>query len=827
MLRRAMHDARIEASRENGQPNTSRPTESARRIPQEELWPRDQSRTDSSRRMESTNYGSAPAAQATKRSEESKRPAEPQREPEKQSRPTREIVPWHHELLERFFAAPPPKDPLTQNGRLYFVLLVFLCAFLAVVGKLFKVQVLDHNALAKAAQSQYRMQETIPAARGVIRDRNGVILATNAFVIKFAVDPKSIQDRPKLAALFAETFHKPVQSYLAMFRDTSRQYIVVEKDVPQEVAQKLDSVKDRGLLREAEPRRQYAFESRASHVIGFAGRDDRGLAGIELLANRELSGQNGYQIMERDGRGIKRPDVDYESLAPKNGEDITLTIDESIQSFTESALKAGVAKANAEAGLVIVMRPKTGEILALANAPDFDPNHFGKATNDDLRDRAITDAFEPGSIIKVITAAAALEDGVMKPDDKIYAEGGRWKSDGATFIDTHEYGELTFRGALEKSSNISFAKISDKLDRRRFFKYLRDFGLGGVTGIDLPGEIKGYVRKPDRWGTNSKRYMAFGYELTATAIQMASAYSTIANMGIVMKPYVIMKRTAPDGTAQETHPQEIRRVVSEATCRTLIGMMRGVVDSGTATTAKIKGIAIAGKTGTAQQLVAGHYSKEHYTSSFAGFFPAENPEYMILVILRSPHNGYYGGAVSAPIWREIAMHLLESEGKLPPEARTAQPETTPRVDEGAPIIIDGTVLAQRERQETRELPEVRGMTAEAGRSLLASQGFIVVGAHQNGVQQGMIEKLERAGGDSVRLQIDTHLSDGAEPVKVNVPDFVKLPMARAMQFGALNGVRTKLVGQGTIKRQFPEPGISVDQSRARRKSPPRTRAPRH
>jgi cell division protein FtsI (penicillin-binding protein 3) len=719
------------------------------------------------------------------------------------------VTPWHQTLIERFFTAPQPKDPLKSNGRLYFVLGCFLLAFGLVVVRLFKVQVVDHNQFSQAAANQYKMQVPIPARRGVIRDRNGAILATNAFIFKFAVDPKSIQDRKHLAELFANTFHQPVQHYLAIMSDTAKRYIVVEKEVPQEVAAALDSVKDHGLIRETESLRQYAYQTRASHILGFTGHDDRGLAGIELLENKELSGVSGFQIMERDGHRTLRPDVDYETVAPKDGEDVTLTIDESIQAAAESALKSGVDKAKAEAGIVIVMKPKTGEILALANSPDFDPNNFGKATNDDLRDRAITDAFEPGSIIKVITAAAALEDGAMKPNDPVYAEGGRWVSDGATFIDTHEYGMLTFRSALEKSSNISFAKISDKLDKRRFYKHVRDFGLGVYSGIDLPGEIKGYVRKPSKWGVNSKRYMAFGYELTATPMQMANAYSTIANMGVMMKPYVVEKRTTADGKEIDSRPQEIRRVVSEQTCRTLIDMMQGVVDSGTATTAKIKGLRIAGKTGTAQSLVDGHYSKDHYTSSFAGFFPAENPEYMILVMLRSPHNGYYGGAVSAPIWREIAMHILESNGKLPPEARSAVPATTPMVDEGATIVIDGTVLNPHEAQSSREMPEVRGLTGEAGRSLLASQGFFVIGATN---ADGIIERAEKRGGDSVLLRIRPRTAGIAEAEKVSVPDFVRLPMARAMKFGAMNSVRTKLVGQGNVARQFPEAGASVDKN---------------
>ena len=734
----------------------------------------------------------------------------PEEEPEAKVR--EEKLPWHERAVQRFFATPPPVDPLKKNGRLYVALCFFLLAYLLVVGKLFKLQVVDHAAFSEAAADQYKKEVILAPKRGLIRDRNGIMLATNAYVVKFAVEPKYIQQKEKLAENLSAVFGKPVASYLEVFNDTSRKYIVIEKEVPLEIASRLDSVKDHGLVREIDSRRNYAFSERASHILGFASKDGRGLAGIELEVNKDLAGKDGSQIFQLDGHGGRRPDVDYEKVAATDGANITLTIDESIQSAAESALKRGVESAKAEAGIAIVMRPSTGEILALANVPDFNPNNFGTATNDMLRDRAITDAYEPGSTIKVLTAASVLEDGLMKPEDKVDAEHGRWEPEkGVHITDTHEYGLLTFRQALEKSSNISFAKISDRLDRRRFYKYLRDFGIGNYTGIELPGEVKGVLHKPAQWQANSKRYMAFGYELTATPIQMATAYATVANMGIMMKPYIIAKHESASGTI-ETEPQEVRRVVSEQTCRTLIGMMEGVVDSGTAMLTKIKGVRIAGKTGTAQQLVDGHWSKEHYTSSFTGFFPADKPEYLISVILRSPHNGYYGGTVSGPIFREIAMHILDMDGKLPPEARTQPKLDKPLVDEGV-VDIDGTLLSTRDAN-ARAMPDVRGLTAESGRLLLASQGFTVIGA-KDGI--GVIDKVEKCGGDTVRLSITKPAMQddgrvGTQSATKVVPDMVGMPMARAIGYAASKGLRVVANGSGVVKKQFPEANTPVDQT---------------
>lgn len=726
---------------------------------------------------------------------------------------------WHQRLIERFFAAPMQKDPMATNGRLYLVLAVFLIGFCAVIGKLFKVQVLEHEALSEQAASQYRMQVTLPARRGVLRDRNGVILATNAFVVKFAFDPEEIKNKGAVAAAFSGVFGKPKEYYQGFLRDTTRHYIVVEREVPQEIAAKLDGIKERGVMRETDERRHYAFGTRGSHILGFASKDGRGLAGLELFNDKILRGTDGVAIMQRDGKGFRRPDVDYDQLPPTNGDDLTLTIDEGLQAVTENALRAGVERANAEAGIAIVLNPRTGEILSLANMPDFNPNDFFSASNDMLRNRAITDAFEPGSTMKVLTAAIALNEKAWKPEDKVDAQGGTWIVEGGAKIkDTHEYGILTFRQALEKSSNVCFAKISDKLERRRFYKYMRDFGMSVLSGIDLPGEIKGSLHKPDKWSVNSKRYVAFGYEMTATPIQLAMAYATVANFGVMMKPYIVAKRTNIKGEITEIHPQEIRRVISTESAKTLIDIMRGVVDSGTGTSTKIKGIAIAGKTGTAQQFVGGHYSKEHYTSSFIGFFPTEKPEYEILVIMRSPKNGYYGGTVSAPVFREIAMSILEQSGKLPPDARSPMPiaSAAPVIEEGGAIEIDGTVMHPREYDDDREMPDVRGLTLDVARSTLAAQGFVVVGS----AQKGVVERATRSGSDSVRFVLRAPDAEGetikpaGENLLVEVPEFRQMPMTRAMKFGAASNIRIRLIGDGKVEKQFPEAGAKIDAKNA-------------
>ena len=288
---------------------------------------------------------------------------------------------------------------------------------------------------------------------------------------------------------------------------------------------------------------------------------------------------------------------------------------------------------------------------------------------------------------------------------------------------------------------------------------------------------------------------------------MATAYAAVANMGILMKPYIVAKRESENGTTI-TEPQEIRRVVSEQTCKTLINIMEGVVDSGTGTLVRIPGVHIAGKTGTAQQLVNGHWSKEHYTSSFTGFFPAEKPEYLISVILRSPKNGYYGGVVSGPIFREIAMNILEMNGKLPPEARGApKPAEVPLITEGV-VDIDGIPVPQNDK-DSRPVWDVRGMTAEQGRSVLASQGFVVSLSKEGVVAPtSIIDDVIKCGGDTVRFALAKPKTEGddTQDTAETAPNLVGLPMARAIKLASADGFRVKTAGSGSVAKQFPDAG---------------------
>ncbi len=366
--------------------------------------------------------------------------------------------------------------------------------------------------------------------------------------------------------------------------------------------------------------------------------------------------------MYRDAMGRLQPSAELPDIEPSHGKSITLTIDIDLQKIVAHELKSAVEAHKANSGSVVALDPRTGEVMAIASYPDYDPNNFSMKNIPDgaIRNRIITDPFEPGSTFKLITAAAALEENLVSPDEIVDGMGGSVTYKGYTIHDVHGMGRVTFREAFAQSSNVVFSVLGSKIPTDKFYKYARDFGFGIVSGIDLPGESSGRLLKPDRLTSLAKRYMGHGYGISVTTLQLAAAYASIANGGVKMSPYVVKSVMDDKGNAlKEYGPEKVRRVVSEKTARILTQLLTEVVEKGTGDNAKIAGMAIAGKTGTAQQLVNGSYNNDKYTSSFVGFFPADNPKLVIAVIIDNPKTGvYYGGAVSAPVFHDIVQRWI-------------------------------------------------------------------------------------------------------------------------------------------------------------------------
>ena len=421
-----------------------------------------------------------------------------------------------------------------------------------------------------------------------------------------------------------------------------------------------------------DPTRVYYYKDLASHILGYVNSNYCGVNGIAKTFDDVLSGEDGTMLVERDAIGDMISVEEEQTKPAVPGLNIYLTIDKGYQSILEEELSAGVKEYQASSGVAIIMNPNTGEILALANDQDYDPNNYWDYSDDQRRNRAITDTYEPGSTFKTFTLASLIDQKLCSEDEKVFVENGRYKVKSVYISDTHEHAYLTVKGIIEQSSNIGISKLVQRLGDETFYKYARSFGFGNYTSVSLPGEVKGTLKKPDEWGSLTKTFMSFGYEIAVTPLQLITAYCAIVNGGVLYEPQLLSREVSRDGkTVVINSPKEVRRVISELTSRRMRNMLVGVVENGTGKNAKIDGVTIGGKTGTSQRLIDGNYSKADYNSSFIGFFPADSPRIVCLILLNSPRKGRYGGLAAAPVFKNVAQKLIERDPDLlkPPDQK--------------------------------------------------------------------------------------------------------------------------------------------------------------
>jgi len=653
--------------------------------------------------------------------------------------------------------------------------LLLLAFFLVVALRLVQIQVLDTRKYQEIARRQYEAEVKLPALRGRIYDRTGKLLVSNTKLISFAADPKLVKERKDAVAdRFTRVFDRSRDFYLAKLSGGHQRFVWLERHVRPDLAARVKPEELYGVIAISESQRLYHYDHAAGQLIGFTDIDNNGLSGIELQENQHLKGSNGYVVMQRDGRGYVRPSVDYPRVEPVNGKDLVLTIDVEYQAIAEQELRKGVERNRAESGLVIMMDPSSGEILALANYPSFDPATSDRADDSVLRNRGITDMFEPGSVFKVVTASAALERNLVKPDQKFNAEHGLYivplpGGNVRKIRDMHDFGMLTFQEAMEQSSNIVLAKISNIIGAEGLYTMARNYGFGTETGINLPGEIRGELKKPSQWSGTTLNAMAYGYEVGVTPIQIVAAYAAVANKGVLMKPYVVRQVLDQDQRViSETQPETVRRVISKRVADVLRGMFEGVVLRGTGVSARIAGTQVAGKTGTSRRFIGGKYELGSYTATFVGYFPAEDPKIVCLVMLDSPGAGVYtGGLASAPIFKAIAEKVYATSQRFvkSPEALAAQPAKL--------VIPDVTTLPVDAAQS---MLEERGFTVE-----LKGEGSIVIGQSPDAgmaVQRGARLTLTM---DRIRSLLDKGLTV--------VPDVRRMSIRRAINRLAMDELR--------------------------------------
>ncbi len=547
-----------------------------------------------------------------------------------------------------------------SRGRRYVLLFFLLSGFGVILFRLVSLQVLQAAELTARADRQHQKSVTLEGVRGTVTDRHGKVLAMNVEVPSIFGVPTSL-DSPANAA-------KSLSSVLHIRRDDiekklrqDKHFVWLARKVEPEKGRRLEQLSIDGIGMVMEGRRFYPKGPLLAHVLGFVGMDGVGLEGLERRYEAQLHGEKRLTILQRDALGRTVFPKGLREQVPAAGYALTLTIDEVIQYIAEKELEEAVDHARAKSGTIIVMEPLSGAILAMAVSPRFDPNAVASLTADRWRNRALTDTYEPGSTMKVVVAAAALEERVMMPGSMLFGENGRMTVANTTIHDHEKLGWMTFTQMMQKSSNIGAAKTGILLGQQRLYRYLQAFGFGQRTDIDLPGEVAGLLKSPREWGRRSLASISMGQEVGVTPLQMVSAVSAIANDGVLMKPYVVSGVSDQKGQpVKEILPQVRCRVVSPATARTLTTILEGVVASGTGTKAAIPGFRVAGKTGTAQKVDprTGAYSSVLSVGSFVGFVPADAPRLAMIVVIDEPQGEAWGGVVAAPVFRRVGEQVL-------------------------------------------------------------------------------------------------------------------------------------------------------------------------
>ena len=551
------------------------------------------------------------------------------------------------------------------RGRRYITLLLLLCGFGVVLFRLATLQVLQAAELTVKADRQHQKTVSLEGVRGTIVDRHGKMLAMNLEVPSVFGVPTALDSPSKTARALSPVLHVRADELERKLRQ-DRGFVWLARKLDPEQGRRLERMPMEGIGIVLEGRRFYPKGPLLSHVLGFAGMDGEGLEGIERRYESHLHGEKRVTVLQRDalGRTVFPKKMSNEQ-SPAPGHQLVLTIDEVIQYIVEKELEEAVARAEAKSGTMIVLDPSTGALLASAVSPRFDPNAVSALRPDRWRNRALTDAYEPGSTMKAVLAAAAIEERVMKPDTLVFGEQGRMAI-GNTMIHDHEkLGWLSFAQVIQKSSNVGAAKAGMALGEQRFYRYLQSFGFGARTEIDLPGEAAGLLKHPREWGGRTLASISMGQEVGVTPMQMVSAVAAIANGGVLMRPYVVSEiRDAQGQTLKAVLPHVKRRVISPETARTVTTMLEGVVTDGTGGKAAIAGFRVAGKTGTAQKIDSrtGRYSASQFVSSFVGYVPANNPRLAMIVVIDEPRGESWGGTVAAPVFNRVGEQVLNYLG---------------------------------------------------------------------------------------------------------------------------------------------------------------------
>jgi len=618
-------------------------------------------------------------------------------------------------MLARTSSSKPRPDSYQRRALIVSLLLVGWMFLIA--ARLINLQVYQHEGLReKARQQQQRGEKTSPR-RGEVLDRFGRELARSIDTESFYIEGDlSKLDLEGAAGCLAEALNidkDVLRERFAKAKDSNKKFVWIARRLGEEDAARVKGLNFEWLKSQAEPKRYYPNDSLAAHVLGFVDTDEKGLGGIEQFYNDRIRGEGGRLYEQRDARDNS---FGSNEVQPHPGQTVVLTIDQTAQYRTEQALQAALDLTHAKSASAIVLDAHTGEILALANAPSFNPNDLQATGPEARRNPALQTTYEPGSTFKVVAYSAALEKGLVKPEDEINCQMGQITVAKRVIHDHHPFGLLTIANALEQSSNVAAIKLGLLVGNEAMYDYITRLGFGARTGVDLPGETVGILHPLKRWSPSSIGSVAIGQEISVTPMQMAVAYAALANNGVRVKPHLIREVRSPDGTVLfQAKPEEVV-VLKPETALALRGMLEGVTIRGTAKKAQLNGYRAAGKTGTAQKVdpQTGKYSTTKFIGSFVGFAPVSNPAIVIIVVIDEPAGAYHGGDVAAPVFRQIAEQILPDLDVMPDTQVESIPELVAQTS-AAPVARQAAAAEQvssEQRQATLPRVTVRDAKAE-------------------------------------------------------------------------------------------------------------------
>ena len=544
----------------------------------------------------------------------------------------------------------------------FYLTTIFITGLFVALGyRSFEIQVLQSDKFSAGAKKQHSRVYKMPPIRGTLYDRNKKPLATSVWATSIYVNPKKVKDPDKLARAISKPLGLSRKKLLRSAR-SEKPFVWIKRGEDSETAKKIEAMGISGVGFAEEPRRIYPNGSLLGQALGFTNIDLKGVEGLEYGFEKTLAGKSATARIRTDGRGNRISDALLNAKEQSTkGNDVLLTVDSNIQHITETALEKGLREMKADKGAALLMNPQTGEILSMASYPFFDPNRFGEFSQETRKNLPIWMSFEPGSTLKVFLAATLLEEKMGDENTEYDCENGKQRVGPKTIKDVHGHGILTVSETITYSSNICAWKMGKTLGKKKLHDSLRNFGFGKTVGVDLPGEASGKIQNLRNWGDIELATISFGQGISVTAIQLATALSSIANGGYLMKPYIVRKVVSPEGKVLlEKNPEMLKRVVSYDTASKITAILEQVVEKGTGKNARISGYRVAGKTGTAQMSnpETGTYYKNRYLSSFIGFAPADDPRLALVVIAENPRKHTYGGIVAAPIFKSITEKVL-------------------------------------------------------------------------------------------------------------------------------------------------------------------------